>query len=155
MKNFLTTMFKRMFYFAAMIAFSCIIISSVLATYWTIKDYKVQTYTNPIAILNKDHVIHPGETIRWDVDITNFAAYKFMTIQEIVGANPTVACDYKILPILGGVLQVGHIKRINATNVLPEGFKPCVYYVRITNVITLNPLRTVTIVKQTDNFTVI
>lgn len=124
--------------------------------YWQYQPASVSDYvlfnTPKNAILNKDHIILPGEVIRYAVD--TFIVKKFVaeTTRYIVSNDP--GCDQKIFLPTTQVIEIGQRTFTNASFSVPLEFKPCTYHLRFVTSVQVNPNKKIEIVRESDDFIV-
>lgn len=138
-----------------MVIGACMIFT-LLAGYWQLYPYNVEKIYDQynLPILNTDHVVYGGETIRWRAHFIMHMASK-IEYRYIIESPNNPDCEYKILYEGAGVSKIGEVDHTSAMVVVPINFKPCVYHVRIETNLHPNPSgRIITITAVTENFTV-
>lgn len=127
-----------------------------LNAYWQYWPYKIRKVYQPLPILNEDHTLRGGDTIRWRAHYQMLmGGIKVDSIFYLEPVDKISACEFKILQEVSSVTVVGEIDHINATTVVPKEFKPCMYHVRIQSNFHVNPIRIIALDTFTEDFNVV
>lgn len=127
-----------------------------LTTFWQYRPYVIEKVDEPLPILNANHTIKGGETIRWRAHYTIFMeGIKAESTFYLEPIDTLSTCEFKILQENSSVTRAGEVDHINSTTVVPKEFKPCMYHVRIQSIFHVNPIRTIPVNIFTEEFKVI
>ncbi len=127
------------------------------SNFQTFRPYHIQDIDsqNAMPILNKDHIIKPGEIIRWQVHtVTYMGGISDDYTYYLEPAEGQDVCDFRILQQGRGATKEGIVNHVSAMTRVPMDFRPCTYHVRILVVFHVSPSRDIVTNAQTEDFEV-
>jgi hypothetical protein len=140
------TMKQRIF---LMVCATIISLGVLLFGYWTFYPYQVIKYPpGLIPMVNKK--VKLGEPIRWYVDLEQLT--QGVRVDIVRQLQDGIVINY---PDTSYITTKGHMKFIQSTMIIPKYVPPGVYHVTIDSIYHINPIRTITIHRQTEDFEVI
>jgi hypothetical protein len=128
----------------------------MLVLYWLLYPYSQEQYIeweyekNPI--LNEGGIVKRGESVLWSVDVNILKNFDSTTTRYIQSDDS--GCDFKIYQTTQMSLSVGQKHYVNSNLTIPFSMIPCRYYVHLVSEIKVNPIRLITVVRDTDYFIV-
>lgn len=122
-------------------------VSAVFA-YWAFWPYQPFTfYTEKNEIITK--VVRPGENVVWKTDVFH------NTDGKLVEVSRAIEDGYIInLPETSYISEYGR-RTFNTSVTIPEFLPPGTYHIAIYNRVHVNPIRTILVERQTEDFQVI
>lgn len=147
---------KIVFYYLGGIAIAGFILMFGLSMFWQYwpypeSDYLTFRYPKNV-ILNPGKIIHPGDIIQYSADTIVRKPFTAVTSRYLISND--LGCDYKILPTTTMVLKAGPIVFTNKSYIVPLDFKPCTYHLHFVTTVQVNPNRTITFLRDTEDFIV-
>lgn len=144
-------------YYLSMFVILIMLGLTLVNMYWTFYPYNVEKVYDQQAmpILNSGHTLKGGDTIRWRAHYEMYLDKVPVDFTFYLEPTPgQTACDFRILLQGSSVTTKGEVDHTNASVIVPEGFKPCTYHVKIVSLFHPNPSRTISIVVFTEPFNV-
>lgn len=141
----------KYFYLAAWLAILTTFGFLLTVFYWLTYPYDVISFKyDKLPILNENHIIHRGETILW------MGNHEHYTNGVHVRVSRQIVCASLInLPETSYVTVKGHFESINSSVVIPSNAPEGVCHIDIQSIFGINPIRTISIHKLTEDFTIV
>jgi len=124
-----------------------LILGSSLA-YWLYYPYKVAEIKSPARVITK--VVKAGNILEYELDAVVYEEYPIVEIRRIASNG----IDYIMTTTRPPVPTPGVIRQTVSSNIIPETLPPSTYVLRFEAIHKVNPLRTVSVRWETEEFEV-
>lgn len=134
-----------------MFANSVILLSAwIIGMYWYFWPYDIVSFpTQEIQIMNPGHIVRAGDQIQWlieaDQHTSGIKVDTSITLTDGISINFTPR-SY--------VTKRGHIKRVDSSYTIPDYAPVGKYRLVLTSTFHVNPIRTITITRESEEFTI-
>lgn len=146
---------ERFFYGTAMATIAGSVGLVLLVIFWMMYPYDLNNYLQWAQVRNKvvEKTLKPGDIIKWEVEMEIKQPVTVSTSRVLKSHKQ--GCDFIILGATVMKLTPGHRQYINTSYRVPEGTRPCPYYIELTNSMPVNPIRDIHFIRETEEFLVI
>lgn len=119
-----------------------------IVAYWTIPSWQPFTfYTDKIPI--NTPVVRAGEPVVWTVDFTQNYGGQRVTVDRAIENGVSI-----FIPTTSYTTEKGR-RTITRQQEIPDYIPSGTYHIKIINYVRINPMKSVTVVRYTEDFTVV